>query len=297
MSLPADPRDPRLPDRRAAQEDARLTLARLDMMDDMLERETSSRRNAWTAAFILFVICAAQAAALALLLPLKEVQPYTILVDRTTGYVETIRGLKVGDAPADVALTESFLAQYVLARETVDGTDLKARYERVALWSDGEAREDYVAFHRAGNPEGLLAQFQPDDRVRVIVKAIEIQPPDAAAVRFDALTRRAGVGAETVESFRSVIGFRYSGAPMRNRDRLINPLGFQVLRYRRDPEGLTAPSEPVASTPPLAIELSQPEVEPAPAPAPPARPRPTAKAQAAPAPVAPPPPAQAGPEP
>jgi hypothetical protein len=39
----------------------------------------------------------------------------------------------------------------------------------------------------------------------------------------------------------SVIRYRYSGEPMKLEDRFVNPLGFQVLRYRKDPE-----SAPVA---------------------------------------------------
>jgi type IV secretion system protein VirB8 len=34
----------------------------------------------------------------------------------------------------------------------------------------------------------------------------------------------------------AVIRYRYSGEPMRLEDRFVNPLGFQVLRYRKDPE-------------------------------------------------------------
>jgi type IV secretion system protein VirB8 len=38
----------------------------------------------------------------------------------------------------------------------------------------------------------------------------------------------------------SLVRFRYTSAPMRNEWRFDNPLGFQVLEYRRDQE--TAPS-------------------------------------------------------
>ena len=37
----------------------------------------------------------------------------------------------------------------------------------------------------------------------------------------------------------AVLAFRFTGAPMRMEDRFTNPLGFQVVSYRRDAE--TAP--------------------------------------------------------
>ena len=40
----------------------------------------------------------------------------------------------------------------------------------------------------------------------------------------------------------SLVRFRYSGAPMRNEWRFDNPLGFQVVEYRRDQESVPSPA-------------------------------------------------------
>lgn len=40
----------------------------------------------------------------------------------------------------------------------------------------------------------------------------------------------------------AVITYRFSGEAMSSADRLINPLGFQVLRYRKDAETLPDPA-------------------------------------------------------
>ena len=47
----------------------------------------------------------------------------------------------------------------------------------------------------------------------------------------------------------AVIRYRYTGEPMRMEDRLINPLGFEVLRYRRDPEAPPPPGPAAAPAP------------------------------------------------
>jgi type IV secretion system protein VirB8 len=180
------------------------------------------------------VVCAAQAAAIALMLPLKELVPYTVLVDRQTGYVETARGLDLGALSEDRAIVEAMTAQYVLARETFDPADFTERYGQVALWSIGQARDDYVAGVQAG-PDGLLAGLGAATRVTVRVKRIDILASDAARVRFETETRQPG--AEPVRTdWRAVLTFRFTGEPMRMEDRLLNPLGFQVTGYRRDLE-------------------------------------------------------------
>ena len=59
-----------------------------------------------------------------------------------------------------------------------------------------------------------------------------------ALVRFS--TDQKTVTDTTTRSWVSLVRFRYTAAPMRNEWRFDNPLGFQVVEYRRDQE--TAPS-------------------------------------------------------
>lgn len=236
-----------------------------DVTQRWLERAESDRettnRTGWWVACVLFVICAAQAAAIAVMLPLKEVVPYTILVDRQTGYLETVRGLELGEIPQDEAITQSFLAQYVLARETYDPVDLAERYERVALWSDGEARTSYIDAYRADNPSSLPLTLPRGARTEITVKSIEILSNNSARVRFEARTHRPAEEVARVD-YQAVIGFRYSNAAMRTEDRLINPLGFQAITYRRDAEttdpiGAEPTTPPTTDQPPEAPQPTQ----------------------------------------
>ena len=60
------------------------------------------------------------AIALVVLMPLKTVEPYTLLVDRQTGFVQALKPLDPERISGDAALTQSFLVQYVIARESFD---------------------------------------------------------------------------------------------------------------------------------------------------------------------------------
>jgi len=218
--------------------------AEFEFAEERARGAEASRRRAWFLAWALVVICAAQAAAIAIILPLKDVVPYTILVDRQTGYVEVMRGLETGNLNQDEALVHSMLAQYVLERETFDAADFKTRYERVALWSQSIARDDYVAAYKPGLPGSILDAMRAGIVVTATVKHVAIIDRQQARVRFS-LTRRDPSGSVETSEWSALIGYRFTGAPMRMEDRLINPLGFQVLSYRRDGQG--APTTVIAT--------------------------------------------------
>jgi len=201
----------------------------------------ASRRLAWIVAGVAVFVAALEAVALAALAPLKTVVPYTILVDRQTGYAETAQGLKPGALSQDAAVTQAFLAQYVMARETFDAHDLQANYRKVTAWSQGPARSQYIALMRRENPQSPVNQNSRTTVLQTTIKSVSLISPGSALVRFET-ERRDGDLAGERRAYAAVVGFRYTGAPMRNEDRLNNPLGFQVTAYRRDSETVGAPA-------------------------------------------------------
>jgi type IV secretion system protein VirB8 len=242
------PRDDRSDQLASAQ--TRANELAVEYAEELLARETKSRRAAWIVTALLIVICAAQAAAIALLLPLKEVVPYTIVVDRSTGFVDQVRSVDLSALPEDEAVTQALLAQYVIARETYDPADFNTRYRLVGLWSADAARRDFVTLYSPDNPANLNAVTPLGMIRKVVVKKIDIvdraSDPKLAELRLT-ITEKAADGAEQQSDWRATLSFRYTSATMRMEDRLLNPLGFQVSAYRRDAAPLPPPA---ASAPP-----------------------------------------------
>lgn len=207
----------------------------------------ASRRVAWIIAGTAALVAVFEAAALAALMPLKTVVPYTILVDRQTGYVQTVQGLKPGPLTEDVAVSQSFLVQYVIARETFDAADLRENYRKVMVWSAPNARAQYSREMDKSNPASPLVQNTPSTIVQTTIKSVSLLTPSTALVRFDTTRRDAGAATGEVRAYTAVLSFRYTGAPMRMEDRFTNPLGFQVISYRRDAD--SAPGVAVAPAP------------------------------------------------
>lgn len=199
------------------------------------ERSTAtSRRWAWIVAAVTSTIAIFEAIALVALTPLKTAVPYTLLVDRQTGFVQALKPLNADVIAPDTALTRSLLAQYVIAREGVDLSSFKNDYRKVALWSAGEARTRYIDAMRMTNPTSPLVTLPRNTLIEVQIRGISSLTQDVALVRFQTQrTDSAGRGAEP-RLWSAVIRYRFSAASMSAADRLINPLGFQVIRYRKN---------------------------------------------------------------
>ena len=207
----------------------------------------ASRQTAWIVAAAAISVAVLEAVALTLLMPLKTVVPYTITVDRQTGAAELARSVAAGPLSQNDALLQSLLAQYVIARETLDATDLAVNYRKVGLWSAGTARADYLKLMDRRNPASPLLGATAATVIQTTIKQVTVMSPTSALVRFTT-DRSDGGGALTRSDWAAVMQFGFTGAALSLDDRLVNPLGFQVTHYRRDAE--TAPSVVLpASTP------------------------------------------------
>ncbi len=213
----------------------------------------ASRRLAWIVAAAAAAIAVLLALALLMLTPLKTVQPYTLLVDRNTGFVQALNPLDPALISGDAALTQSFLVQYVIARESFDIDTLQANYRKVALWSDETARSTYLAGMQVSNPESPLALYPRSTVIETRVKSVSPVARNVAMVRFETQRRDAGGRTEPRRAWVAIVRYRYSGEPMSLEDRLINPLGFEVLRYRRDAEALPPEAAVVAQPPAVTV--------------------------------------------
>jgi type IV secretion system protein VirB8 len=206
-----------------------------------------SRRLTLIAAAVAAFIAVAEAIAIVALTPLKTVVPYTLLVDRETGYVQALDPLKTETLAPTGALTRSFLVQYVIARESFVMDVLQQNYRKAVLWSDGDARSSYISQMQASNPASPLAAYPRRTVLDVQVKSVTLLDANTALVSFVTFRQDPGAQPRIDGSWIASLKFHYSGEPMTAEDRLVNPLGFHITRYHKDVEILREPT-PMAST-------------------------------------------------
>ncbi len=227
---------------------------------DQQQALRSSRRIAWIVASIATGVAVVLALAIMLLTPLKTVEPYTLLVDRQTGFVQAVDPLEPQRISGDAALTQSFLVQYVIARESFDIDAVQANYRKVSLWSADSARTRYVATMQATNPDSPLVRYPRATVIDTLVKSVSPMANGKAMVRFEARRSDRGAPPRVTGSWVALVSYRFAGEPLRVEDRFLNPLGFQVVRYQRDPEALPPPEQVVVDP-----ATSSPLVQPRPA--------------------------------
>ena len=216
---------------------------------DSVTAMRSSQRIAWWIAGAACVVAVLEAIALIVLMPLKQVEPYTLMVDKTTGYVQALKPLDPGKVTPDSALTQSFLVQYVIAREGFDFATVNQNYRKVALFSAGAARSGYLGQMQASNPASPLVTLPRGTVIDTRVKSVSPVGQDTALVRFDTVRTDANGQPQPPSPWIATIRFRYSTDPMSLDDRFVNPLGFQVISYRKDPEALPPPETPAVPAP------------------------------------------------
>lgn len=214
---------------------------------DKVEELLRSRRTAWLIAGAVICIAVAEALALIAMLPLKTVVPYTIMVDRNTGFAQVLEGEAIPSIKPQSALTHSLLAQYVVARETYDINSVQGQYRKVALWSAENAKRGYLALMPAGNPESPVNRYGKATVVETHIESVIPTAQNTALVRFYTERHDQGQPAGPRAYWISLLRFRFAGEPMALEDRLVNPLGFQVVHYRRDQEA--PPVQELANAP------------------------------------------------
>ena len=214
--------------------------------DDRAEDTARSLRSARRVAAAACAVAVLEALALVMLMPLKRIEPYAVLVDKQTGYVQALNLSQADTITPDEALTRSMLAQYVIAREGFEINALRDNYRKVALWSVGDARSQYLNAVQSSNPSSPLATLPRQAVVRAEIRSISSIGPETVLVRF-AVTRT-DPGGQPVQQgiWAAELRYRFSAAGMSAASRLENPLGFQVLRYSKSAE---IPPDPAGALP------------------------------------------------
>ena len=193
-----------------------------------------STRRAWSCAVAAFVLAFLAICALILVLPLKEFAPYVVTVDKSTGWLEVTRGLQQGNLTQNEAITIAQIVRCVVARESFDATDYPQLYREVGLCMTARALDGYRRQHDQSNTDSPPVLYGYDGILRVEIGSVNLLTDTTAIVSFRTILEYRG--REVVNHWRAAMTFSYTNKEFPMQDRFINPLGFQISSYRRDPD-------------------------------------------------------------
>lgn len=202
---------------------------------DEIARSRKSERRAWTVAGCGLLTALIAVSAVALLTPLKTVEPFVVRVDKNTGATDIVTRLTHQKEDYDEAIDKYFLARYVSYRESYSSAMAYPDYEAVTTMSAPRVSEAYFEQIKPANPHSPTVVYAKDGLVDVSVNAIAFLGKGVAQVRFTR-TERLPNAATKETRWIATITYRYFNPPTSEKARLIDPIGFQVTDYRLDPE-------------------------------------------------------------
>jgi type IV secretion system protein VirB8 len=198
-------------------------------------------RNRWFVATMIAGLLAAGAmAAVAMLLPLEKLVPLAVTVDSRTGLVTSVEyGRSVAELTQKEAVQRSDVAKYVTARETYDSQDLATNTKLVRVMSDGNVWRQYEEETSQYNDGSPMKRYGYKVRRRIEVSTVLPLPnsENTFQIRYVAIEESPGSQMQPVEKpYVSTVRFHYSERLLSNEDRILNPLNFRALTYRKDQE-------------------------------------------------------------
>lgn len=219
-----------------------------------MEENEKSKKTAWNITKVFGGLTALSLVAVAGLTPLKETEPYLLRVDNNTGYVDIVTQLKTAQNDYGEVVSKYFLSKYVKNREGYDWYTVEDNYKTLLLQS-GEDEQNRIRTQYA-KPDAPYKVHTDKERVFISIDNVSFinktSVNDAGAtalVRFtkrieptnggtyDANNNVTQPEAKVIQYVATVV-FEWRNAPVKEVERLENPLGFTVISYRTDIDGL-----------------------------------------------------------
>lgn len=217
---------------------------------DMARR---SERRAWGVAWFAVAMSLLLGGGYYYMLPLKEKVPFLVMADAYTG-TSTIARLADDSAHRQLtsseAINRSNIAHFLLARESYDVDMMQLRdWRLVHTMSSTEVAAGYTAEHANNNPQAPYHVYGRSRAIRARILSLVLigggkgVAPKGATVRFQRSLYDKSTGtSRPLDSKVATLEFEYkSNLKMDERERIENPLGFQVTSYRVDNDYAPAP--------------------------------------------------------
>jgi type IV secretion system protein VirB8 len=177
--------------------------------------------------------------ALALLIPLKRVEPFVVRVDNTTGIVDVVP-VYDGHAPLDEAVTRYFLTHYITVCERFNSYTAESDYEECGAFHTARRNQEWYALWTPTNPRSPLNVHKDGSTIRAEVESVSFFKratgvEDLAQVRYLKSERQGGASSH-ITHWIATVQYAYGDPPKDPKTRRWNPLGFKVVDVGSEPE-------------------------------------------------------------
>jgi type IV secretory pathway component VirB8 len=207
-----------------------------------IDNALKSERLAWKVAGCSVAMSGLLVVAIVVMMPLKDTVPYLVRVD-ALGAADIMTTLKDRPVGYEEVMDKYWLAKYVKAYESWEYYTAQADYDFVGLTSSSPVARHYASLFTG--PQAIDKQYGEKTIVKTQIVSATLASDGVALVRFEKkmLSRNSPENIAQVTKWVATIGYEYKKiSKMKEKERLVNPLGFQVTSYRVDPEMVSSPA-------------------------------------------------------
>ena len=202
---------------------------------DRVAQYRISACRAWWVAGAGWVCAVASALALAMLMPLKRVDPFVIRVDNSTGIVDVVP-VYAGHATAEEAVTRYFLTHYLTVCERFNFATAESDYEECGAFHSAQRNQAWYALWTTTNPASPLNVHKDGSTVRVQVNSVSFFTrasglSDLAQVRYLKASRQGAGSEESFTHWVATIQYAYAEPATDPEDSPLEPAWFQDRRF------------------------------------------------------------------
>lgn len=195
-----------------------------------------SEKRAWTIAIISTALLLVSLTGYFLLLPLKEVKPYLLGFDKSTGIVDPIITVDEEVISANTALDKFFINQYLQTRESYIFETIQSTYELTQLFSAANVAEEFRSeYSKADSLDNVLGKGKAKVKVNSIT--LENYNNNKMAIARIAVTYTDKENKSYTKNFTVRLSYIYEPkTQLQLSQRIENPVGFFITSYQKTEE-------------------------------------------------------------
>jgi type IV secretion system protein VirB8 len=161
----------------------------------------------------------------------KRFDPFVIQIDDTTGMAKIVNPISSSVLSGNEALAQYFIKKYVVARETYNPVDFDTQANTtVRLLSSNSIYWDYRGYLKNEDVNPSIKYGQKNTTF-LLVKSWSNLSENKYILRFSI---NETAGSRSVFNKIAVVEFKYVPMELTDKDKDINPIGFQITGYRVD---------------------------------------------------------------
>lgn len=189
--------------------------------------------------FSLFTICALVSVIIAVLFvkkitESKSFEPFVIEMEEKTGTIRIAENTNRETITKNESLKRYFIYSFINAVEGYSPLTYKSDINKVRLFSDKNIYNSVYYKISPKNPQSPVNKLKLNGTKKVVLKSIVFLTASSASIRFRLNNYNSGGKIISYEDFVAYMEFSFVNLNTTEEELLVNPLGFQVTKYRLD---------------------------------------------------------------